>query len=335
VTQLNVAGAVERAHAEARAAGTRIDFAPVQPDVLQSSREEYGRLREELDELEPRAETLDAQTTENLAELRSVQRDIVDMEARVEEENAARASVLALREELEALRRRIDALRDEVQTVKTRLLEDLAALDEIPVLPPEARKPLVVRLPDPDAKRASGAEVVDYLVTDGRVYDVRASELLHKFQRELNRAIDREEFGDLSSWREWIHWAVRFGERGRYSNGVIRLRFRAVSRTVEVGGEQRGWDFDIRTELLPSAYGETADGLRGARSSFRRRLAKLNPRKRWLCFQTYEDSFPTYLAAREVAEESGFAVGWIPMALGDELVTPYYSDSGSIRKVPD
>jgi hypothetical protein len=77
--------------------------------------------------------------------------------------------------------------------------------------------------------------------------------------------------------------------------------------------------FTIRSpvlEIVPDARGEGSGDLQKATSAFRRDLKKFDPSRHHIFFLVRTDSFEVFHAARRVAIEEGFRVGWEPMKMG-------------------
>ena len=63
-------------------------------------------------------------------------------------------------------------------------------------------------------------------------------------------------------------------------------------------------------EPKPEAKGDDRDALSDPNSSFQKWLRKLNFNTNYLVFLVRDDSFPTFRLARDIADKTGYDVGW-------------------------
>ena len=79
--------------------------------------------------------------------------------------------------------------------------------------------------------------------------------------------------------------------------------------------------FDATETLVPvsGSRGENASEFQREDSSFRRELARLDPKKHHIFFMVRTDSFEVFHTARRVAIKQGFRVGWDPIEVDDPL----------------
>lgn len=164
-----------------------------------------------------------------------------------------------------------------------------------------------LRLPDPRPAPPQADRVV-FLVRYGRVLFPRLSQL----EADLNAAIrtwasagnsirgfGARDLGDHLRERdlgnEWLRWQLL--EVG--GQPVARLHWRDTGAG------------DDLAHLL-AAGTESENG-------FRASLGSLDPKRHFLRFWVWGDSFEVYLEARRIAESAGFAVGWVPIPAGNPL----------------
>lgn len=161
---------------------------------------------------------------------------------------------------------------------------------------------LVARLPDPELVRGNEAWI---LVRYGRVY-----------------LVDREKLFDAGV--AGIRRILRDGE-----NRPIREdEFDAIAlylRKLPIGDGPFRWQ--LRTEPTPRvelAWLTRDGGLDPTRldqdPSWRAWLSRLSPKTDFIRFQVWNDSFETYLAARQSVESAGLRAGWKGYAEDQELV---------------
>lgn len=97
---------------------------------------------------------------------------------------------------------------------------------------------------------------------------------------------------------------------------------RAVSTTYHRVEMELGGVFPVegRTVVVPSIrfkpldhlVGDLPEDLDDSQGAFRLRLASLDPARQFLTFYVRPDSFEVFRAARKLAKEAGFEVGWHP-----------------------
>jgi hypothetical protein len=169
------------------------------------------------------------------------------------------------------------------------------AIQEVPVR-------MVARLPDPELVRGNEAWI---LVRYGRVYLVDREKLFEEGVTGIRRIL-------------------RDGEGRR----VRRDEFDAIAlylRKLPIGEGAFRWQ--LKTEGRPRVELEwlTRDGgLDHSRLEtdprWRAWLSRLSPETDFVRFQVWNDSFETYLAARQAVEKAGLRAGWKGYAADQELV---------------
>jgi len=95
----------------------------------------------------------------------------------------------------------------------------------------------------------------------------------------------------------------------RLSLGI--LFFQAIPR---IDGSKR-IIFDLRKK---SAAGEDEATLVKPTSKYLAALKGISPKTHYLQFEVFEDSFATYLSARDLASKRNFPAGWKPILRGPE-----------------
>lgn len=87
------------------------------------------------------------------------------------------------------------------------------------------------------------------------------------------------------------------------------------SQIWSTGGKLGG---GVIFEPRPGA-GERFTGIRSSRSRFGETLSKADPKEVFVFFFVLEDSIDAFVAARGLAVEQGFEVGWEPKTKGDPI----------------
>jgi len=157
---------------------------------------------------------------------------------------------------------------------------------------PTEHEGIALRLPDPRPAPIASERLVLF-ARFGRVFDPRLETLTRDLQEGLRRAprpVTRY-FDTTDVGNEMLRWQVIDTAAGR----VHRLDWR-------------------HTDI-----GESLEDLQSKSAGLRELLRGLDPRREFLHFYVWGDSFEVYLEARRIAEEEGFSAGWIPLPAGKPL----------------
>ncbi len=220
-------------------------------------------------------------------------------------------------EKLARARAKLDEVELALAAAQGELTRVEVALDRAGDQPFESER--VVRLPDPRPP-PRGAEEINFFC--------RYERINHASLPRLFSALDsgwRESIG-ANSWdqnipRSEFGRVIDFFRQRKVGDGPYRWMVRPDRRGARIEAVLQ-WDD-------PGA-GLTAKDLRDEHSSFAIRLQSLRKDSHYLRFYVWGDSFEVYLAARRIAEDAGFAVGWrvFPTEM-DPVVGP--SQEGSNR----
>ena len=117
-------------------------------------------------------------------------------------------------------------------------------------------------------------------------------------------------------------WRAIRSVTGHLEFGVLtpieraRLVAHFQTRTIGQGG-MRWHILDLgprqliaQLEWNSETLGESVAALDSPRSDFRRELQRVDPRRAYLGYFVWDDSFEVYLAARDQSNAAGFAAGW-------------------------
>jgi len=257
--------------------------------------EESVSVREEQEEARVRLASLgpaDLARNLELARLREHIRTLRESDVATDADSAAvSARVASQRLRIRKLEERVAEKREKLANLKILLAESQGRFEE---------EGISLRLPDPRPPPVA-SEPVAMLCRYGRVFDPRFETLEHQLlevvrrQRNLSRYLDA------------------------YDVGNELLRWRVVDTT---GGAL------AQLEWRDTEIGETLAELRSPTAAYHRVLAERDPKTEFLHFVVWEDSFEVYLEARRLAEEKGYAVGWLvvpngrPLSVGQDRASP-------------
>ena len=291
VTQLSLGDAIERIRERAgeRAASTPADLAELvgQREVVLDAIE-LARSKIELFVGEPRAGMVLADATPLLDEFESL------AGTRVAAGDAPSP------DEVANLKIEVARLEGDVRTRQGEHEQLLAILAE----PAEEDAPLTIRLPDPRPVPV-GLERVFFLCRGGEVHPLDLPSLLDVLRDGVQAATGEYQATPVIGRRD-VPWIVNHFKKER----IVDQGYRWV------------FDAGLHAELVPTddvAPGEGVDAMRSPGSRTAEALDRLSPRRNYVRFFVWPDSFDAYLAARRLAEERGLRVGWQEMEAGHNL----------------
>ncbi len=309
VTQLGVRGAVDRI-----SESDAVD--PAALEELQRKADDAARLREDLETrlaayVNRNPQELALQIKRLARQIASAQADLDALQqARQAKEDEARLAVEEIerqweeqKKKEEELKQKIAAALEQVQTLEGRL-------DDTPAR--EAPPPKIVRLPNPRAA-PEGAQPVTFYCRRGRIALLDLPGSQHRAVGWTRAMIIRRKLGDPAKGIECDKLFADFN----------RERFR--DRNFELQLEARGrYPYIVFVER--ENFGETTDELLQPGSDYRQRIASIDPRRFYLRFLVWPDSFAAYIAARRIATEEGLPAGWEPQTRPDEYRVRLESD---------
>lgn len=171
----------------------------------------------------------------------------------------------------------------------------LARLDEILATAPPETRPKVARLPDPRPPPAQAEELV-FFCRYGRVTGVDPEAMVARLHVGVEDALgeDRPLVEADRPWLENLFRKELFGWQNFYwkfrDRGERALFADMAWRDPEVGER-------VRDLALPGSHLEE-------------RVREHDPKKTYIRFWVWSDSFEVYLEARYLAEAAGFDVAW-------------------------
>jgi hypothetical protein len=166
-----------------------------------------------------------------------------------------------------------------------------------------------ITLPDP-RPTPPGAEQVPVFVRYGKVVPVDVGDLVGRLRRATLQASEGK-------------WAYGEGP----PNFVDRSQIVAHFQSHDVGTKDFRWhivnnggrEFFAHLEWRNPDEGDSLRDLSSGRSHLARELQRLSPRSHFFSFFVWEDSFESYLVARELTTQAGFTSGWRPYGEHDPL----------------
>ncbi len=265
------------------------------------------------------------------------EKQILQQEAAANNQTAQKLlnEIAALEKRLSTLRSKapdLPKLKKDLQTLEQQLLaaqkeeqKKAAELKRLRALIAKAPKPTPaslskdVNLPDPKPA-PPGAKPFRFLCREGKIYPLDDLALRKRAENAINASgLKKNEHGEYDGKKLAAHFAQK-------KPGDPHFTLKA----------QPGGDKLIRfTMQRRSTAGEDAAGLAKPNSAFQKTLASIKPTERYLQFEVFPDSFPTYLAARALATGKKFPAGWKPAHRQNDWWSYYWGHKDIGRsKVP-
>ncbi len=288
VTQISVSDAMKRIRAQVEARPE------LTAENVARAEQEAATLRGELEPLQVRAQELERRTREGRADLASLRAHIDEAQAQVDAERNTRTDPAALRRSIEVRERRTSALEGELARARADLTALDARLSQI-----ESEPTREAKLPDPRPAPTAARPIICF-VRFGRIFSVDFDQLGTALRAGIRDATGRWEPGGI---------ALRLGDRARLVSHFLR---------VDIGDSRLRWRLiDLGPDVLLAqldwrrpGMGETVEEIALPGSEFQRELGRLDPQRSYFRFFVWDDSFDTYLAARDTVARAGFSAGW-------------------------
>jgi len=301
VMQITVSAAVRRVHTpgnQEEGQGTSTDSAAstAMLEKLAARARPHGALHGPLKVLRGRWAEVQADRLRAEVSLEPLGRAMAELE----QEAAKQAADADRAEDLRSRATALDKSRKDLRAKLDKSTKELGNLEAALAGTPKRAwpKPKVVTLPDP-RPAPENATPLRLICRYGRI--IRYGERLEEKLENALRGIPPSAVDGKVSWQSIrnqfdrnIVGDVEFRWRIKVDDGTSGLSVRAVL-------EHR----------LRSTGGEGADDIRRPDSAFRTLLNSSDAAKSYVQFITWNDSFDIYMAARRIAQEAGFAAGWV------------------------
>lgn len=284
--------------------------------------EEHAKLKKEVEETTPKHDPtkVDEENVKIEAQLKKVNEDLQTMDTTRDKQQIKLVDTDAIAKQIEAKKKERDQRKGEVEKMLTDIDKLKQRLDTAPVYtPPPA---VVVKLPNP-RPMPDQAAIQHFLVYGSRVLFLNDEQLSDLAEAELKRAepttalsretvkgpdgkpaMVKDKAGRLSPQRKIVFDPKKLTDYfGRTHIGNRDVK-------VDLALSPNSGRIPIKLTPMPNA-GETLDQARNLVSVFQTQLKKYKTDpKAVVWFHVYKDSIPTYLAAREIADQMGVPVGW-------------------------
>ena len=294
VTQLGVGDAVKRI----------ADSDSVKPEVLESAKVSLAERLKLWNDLVRRLKALVVDNKEDAAkELERLKKEIAKKDTDLADVREKKQGMLALKKHFEEVKKLIEEhekkekeLLTKINSGEAELASLKARLAETPNLgPPQAK---IVYLPNP-REAPKGSKPLTFLCREGRVMFVDVEAYQQRAQKRAMYLVSRRKlYGGPQKGVDGKRLVEEFNKE--------KLHEDDFDLTLTVSGRTPRLVLKRRKDA-----GDTADQLRRTSSKFQQRIRRTDPKKYYLQFQVWPDSFETYLEARKIASERGLLAGWV------------------------
>jgi hypothetical protein len=165
-----------------------------------------------------------------------------------------------------------------------------------------------VNLPDPKPAPPK-AKPFRFLCRGGKIYPVDDPRLSNRVMQEIKKAGIKPNKAKEYDGKKIVSHFSKAKPGGPF--------FQAIPR---IDGSKR-IIFDLRKK---SAAGEDEAALVKPTSKYLAALKGISPKTHYLQFEVFEDSFATYLSARDLASKRKFPAGWKPILRGPDMDCTLY-----------
>ena len=299
VTQLNVGEKVKE---------IRENLPDISIEELQSIKEKVDLQKKQLTQLQEAIEDPKEMKEVDPVKLEQLKKQLAELQKLLSKPiKEIKLSNLS-QEDLKKEKEKLEKLKEKIESELKELEKLTAQLVDIP-LPLPGPPAKVVKMPDPRSA-PKGAKALKFLCTNEKVYPIE----FEKIQKSFSSVFRVSHF--------------KKSKEGKYLKDSIIKYF-----NEKVKGDSY---FNIRMNHLKYSYnapyfkleaketkGFTLSQLKKRNSTFESKLKKAarenkaslkkDQHEKWyISFIVAGDSFESYLAARDIAEKNGFAVGWKP-----------------------
>lgn len=284
--------------------------------------EEHAKLKQQVDQTKPKHDPkkVDEENKQLEDKVTKTTEELKTLDVTKEKQPVKLIDVDDLQKQLETKRKERDTKKASVEKMLAEVDKLKQQLDTTPVyVPPPA---VVVKLPNP-RPMPDKAEVHHFLIAANRIVYLNDAQFTDLVESELKRA---ETTTAVS--RETVKGAdgkpVMVKDKSGRTSPQRKIVF-DVKRLNDYFARTRLGNRDVKVEVLTSPNtnrismrltpqpngGETIDQARNLVSVFQTLLKKFKTDPQAVVwFHVFKDSIPTYLAAREYADQIGVPVGW-------------------------
>jgi hypothetical protein len=268
----------------------------VSEEQLAAKAAESEALRNLIDEQRRNWDELETRVPQNRLTLEQQQQLLAQLQADLAKLSSSQIDPAQLQAQLTERRQKALELEQSIREKEEMLASLKARLAETPAQGAGADTK-VVNLPDP-RPAPEGAQPVVFLCRHGRVFPVDTADLQKAAAEVLlssRQAVVRNDRIDCKRLAE-----------------IFEKRF-VGDRYVKLGVRMGG---DGKPALVVNHRddaGDTAETLVRRTSLYNQLLSRLDPQQQYVEFRVWNDSFDTYLAARNEAARHGLTAGWTPL----------------------
>ncbi|MFV0443022.1 MAG: hypothetical protein ACK5Q5_05590 [Planctomycetaceae bacterium] len=278
----------------------------ISEDQLAAAAAESVQLRKLIDDQKEKWEEAEARLPQQKLTLEEQQRLLKQLQDDIAKLSAAEIDPEKLKSQLEAHRKEAAKLEAEVKARLEQIASLKARLADSPAKGAGADTK-VVNLPDP-RPAPDGAKPITFLCREGYIFPLDLDGLQKEAQKVVSassRVLLKDEGIDCDRLKDLF--AKRF------------VGDRYVQLGIRVGGDGKPY----LTVQHREKAGEPTDHIDKPTSLFNRAIKAIDPRKNFIEFRVWSDSYDTYLVARNEAARQGIMAGWTPYAQTSDYSIPF------------
>lgn len=304
VTQLSVGNAIRQIDRQ----GTHPD---ISEEALAHAREEHQQIKSLLAQFQCEWGQLKTREKKIRIELEKLKSLLTELRrfARMPhislDQQQLKAEVATLKNRLGDLERQIKLAEQQLKANESKFAKLFASLPK----PRELRVPTLQPAPE-------NLRPLYFACRNDRVYPLNADLLSKRLKAAVEEATGKR--GDrISLDAKDASNIEKYFEKHDVGDKYFRLKI-----------ENLGFVLLLRTEPRSLEQGETVKQFQRSNSVYKRAIQSANANDRFLKFLVWSDSFDTYLAAKEIAEQKGLRGNWVPIQEHKELTHPLSGGRG-------
>ncbi len=283
----------------------------LQEIALKQVKEDKARVLKDKNELLQKATQKNKQAQQALAQITKLQKEVAAAKKPPPE-------LAKLQQEAKTIAAQAKAAAQKLNKEKTELksMQALLAKTEKPVASDLTKD---VNLPDPK-EPVKGAKPFYFLCRDAKIFAVDGENLKNRAVAGIKASkVAPNGAGEYDAKK-----LAAYFEKNPVANAYFRLQPKSA-------GDKLIRFYVSRKETA----GEDVEALSKSNSAFAKTLAGIDPKKRYLLFHVFADSFDVYLSARAIAAKSKFPAGWAPTGRKDDWGLLYWGHKDIGRsKIP-
>lgn len=177
----------------------------------------------------------------------------------------------------------------------------------------------------PERRGPGQRQPVFFICRDGVIYPFNARQLNELLQNTIRSVLNVNGPNLMVAPQDFPRLELHFDSQV-VGDDYTRLRLKNLQDSLLLV-------FEPQTNI--KQLGEQAGQLVTDGSAYAKALKQIDPRRQFIQFHVWGDSFPVYIQARKMADAAGIAAGWEPYANGEPLQHRITGEGKPIKPVGD